>query len=137
MNLNREELAWAAGFFDGEGTCHTWTSRPGAAKHGRTCGLIVSQVEAGPLERFQKAVLGIGTIYYNRENSRGAGGKRAKPISNWQVHAFEQTQAVIALLWTFLSGPKKQQIIKHLAKFHAFQVASVGRPKKKDFHGNY
>lgn len=48
------ELAWAAGFFDGEGYI-------GCKKDG-TVRLSIDQINKAPLNRFQKAVGGLGTV---------------------------------------------------------------------------
>jgi len=59
---NREELAWAAGFFDGEGS-FSWTE---AAAFGCT---VINQANKEPLERFQRAVAGLGKIYWAVRNA--------------------------------------------------------------------
>lgn len=70
------EIAWAAGFFDGEGNtcCH----------HG-VCGfsfaMSVSQVNRDNLFRFQKAVGGLGTIYEAKKKY-----PNARPISSWRAY---------------------------------------------------
>jgi hypothetical protein len=100
--VNREELAWAAGFFDGEGTT-------GAYLHdGRlVIGMSISQVQLEPLMRFQRAVGGLGHV----------GGRANRSLNQWQTRKFEHVQAVIAFLWTFLSGPKREQARRALIAF--------------------
>ncbi len=66
--LDQELLAWAAGFFDGEGTtiARTDKRRPGYFQ------LDVSVPQAGRsgipavLTRFRRAMLGVGKIYVDR-----------------------------------------------------------------------
>lgn len=53
--MNREELAWAAGFFDGEG-CFSYS------KSGQYVCVSIGQTVREPLERFKLAV-GLGVIY--------------------------------------------------------------------------
>jgi hypothetical protein len=53
---NREELAWAAGFFDGEGS-FSWTM---PAAFGWA---VINQTNRASLERFKRAVAGLGKIY--------------------------------------------------------------------------
>jgi LAGLIDADG DNA endonuclease family protein len=106
--INREELAWAAGFFDGEG-------------HVRAVGrghvrVQLAQVEKEPLERFQRAVLNLGKFYGPYEQGH-------RPVWHFRTHNFEESQAVIALLWNFLSGPKRQQI---LAVFKSLKLRIKG-----------
>lgn len=67
---SREELAWAAGFFDGEGTV-SWAKNV----HGRgTFTIKISQLDTETLDRFRAAV-GTGTIggpYPNGKRNNGA-----------------------------------------------------------------
>lgn len=100
MSVQTHELAWAAGFFDGEGSC-CFVPKSG--------GLQMSVTQAGEsalfaLERFKTAVLGIGYVR-NRKAPKNA----TKPVYQWEVSSFEGVQAVVALLWKFLSpiGRKK------------------------------
>lgn len=85
------ELAWAAGFFDGEG--HTFFKRG--------LGVQVGQYEPTTLERFFAAV-GVGRIYgpYRRKDGK----------LNWTWGGWGQNGATaLALLWPYLSEPKRQQ----------------------------
>jgi hypothetical protein len=54
--VDREELSWAAGFFDGEG-CFS------LVRNFRYPTVRIAQAEREPLERFQAAVGGIGKVY--------------------------------------------------------------------------
>lgn len=82
------ELAWAAGFFDGEGY-----TGPGTG----TMRMAVTQRKLEPLERFLNAV-SLGKIY---EVKRGG----------WVWIATGQDNVVTALarLWPYLCTPKKNQ----------------------------
>ena len=102
--FNTHELAWAAGFFDGEG-CTTF---PLKSKDGRCYPvLIVGQKDLRPLFRFQKALGNIGTIYKPMRNG----------ISQWRCANFEAVQHVICCLWKFLSEPKREQAIRVLQAY--------------------
>lgn len=98
----REQLAWAAGFFDGEGT--TWA--------GRSSGYpTLSVPQAGHfteppdvLLRFQAAVGGLGLVYGPILNE-----ERNKPIWRYRVSGFEMVQAVVAMLWPWLGTEKRRQ----------------------------
>lgn len=90
----REELAWAAGLFDGEGS---------ASNNRRTATtssikLSVGQKDRRVLDRFHAAV-GVGTVY----------GPRAG-MYYYQAHSLESVQAVVAMLWQWLSPVKRGQI---------------------------
>src|SRR3990167_3310240 len=108
----REELAWAAGFFDGEGTTGAY-SCPSRTTDGCSIRMAVSQVKKEPLERFHHAILGIGTIWCRAERSK----TNQKPEFIWRVQTWKDCQAVIGLLWTFLSEVKREQIMKALEKY--------------------
>lgn len=109
------ELAWAAGFFDGEGGTY------GGERHGAT--IRVGQVEDNRevLERFHRAVLGIGRI-------RGPYPMRSgRPQSEWRVTSWPEVQAVIALLWRFLGSEKREQAKAVLARCTAPKRGWSGR----------
>ncbi len=101
--INREELAWAAGFFDGEGCTVLQRSK----KHPRTyLYTSLTQVNLEPLKRFHNAVGGLGVIYGPYTHGRG---RNWAPIHKWHTNKFEHSQAVLAMLWSFLSAPKRAQ----------------------------
>ena len=93
----REELAWAAGFFDGEGS--TGFNDP-IRKYGR---MSIHQVDRRSLFRFRAAVLDRGTIRGPYDKDTG------QPISLWECTTFQTVQAVLAMLWPFLGEAKKEQ----------------------------
>lgn len=96
----REELAWAGGFFCGEG-CFSLNTR-GRKKYLKAG---ISQISREVLDRFHAAVQGVGTVYgpYQRK------AKNEKPVWVWQSHAFEDVQAVLAMIWPWLSPQKQEQ----------------------------
>lgn len=101
MRFNTHELAWAAGFFDGEG--HT-----GCRGEGSTVVILaVEQNERAPLERFQRAVR-IGRVKGPYRNGTGNAHYR------FSVTRYEDVQFIIALLWKFLSEPKRIQASRAL-----------------------
>lgn len=101
--MDREALAWAAGFFDGEG--HT-----GRATHGRKRPIVtITQVDRRVLDRFRAAV-GVGRVY--GPYTRVLGNRQ--PVFNFQTTTFEQTQAIVAQLWGRLSRPKQEQAARAL-----------------------
>ena len=96
------ELAWAAGFFDGEGCIRASCDD----RHGyRYLSLAVSQVELEPLARFQRAV-GCGAItgpHTQRQHPN------SRPIYRYHLGKRRDILGVLNLLWPYLSGPKKRQ----------------------------
>lgn len=100
--MRREELAWAAGFFDGEGYAGTRWGRSRVRRYP-VPALTISQNETTTLERFRAAVGGLGRVSRRSTNPRG-GAEFAWATTNWR-----EAQTVIALLWRYLSGPKRDQ----------------------------
>lgn len=106
----REELAWAAGFYDGEGSISI--SR-GGTKNQRIRTPIpkisITQIDPRVLERFRDAV-GLGKILgpysYNC----------VRIVWFYRVQRFEHVQAIIAMLWPFLGPLKREQIQRVMAQ---------------------
>ncbi len=117
--MNREELAWAAGFFDGEGCILAYRRKKldGSRRELADLRFAVVQTDLRPLQRFHEAIGGIGTI---REVVPSGFGKKRK----WQLQIYrhEHVQAVVAMLWAFLSAPKQEQIVKALTVYNAGQL---------------
>ena len=127
VKVNREELAWAAGFFDGEGNT-SFGSKPTIRRDGSVFkGVMVQigQAESIPgecpevLSRFKNAVGGIGVIM-------GPYPTGHKPAWRYQASGFEASQAVIAMLWTFLGEVKKKQAKEKLQAWLAQPRLSCG-----------
>lgn len=98
--LDTHELAWAAGFFDGEGNVSL-------SHRKKTYPQIVFQIaqsDRRPLDRFAAAVGG-GTVRgpYQHKN------KAHRPYFVFAFQGFERVSAGISLLWPWLSEPKREQ----------------------------
>lgn len=102
--INTHELAWAAGFFDGEG--HIRTTTPAKFKQ---LVATIGHTDLELLRRFQKAVLGLGNITgpYIRDS-------QYKNVYSWRTSNFEHGQAIISLLWKFLGNYRKEQALQAL-----------------------
>lgn len=105
MNINREELAWCAGFFDGEGHVRR-TVRP-----GRSDGFQINirQIDPEVLDRFREAVGGLGSVGFTVTHTR--------PLYQYQLYTLEKVQAVVAMIWPWLSPVKRAQARSSLAPF--------------------
>ena len=112
--LDVDQLKWAAGLFDGEGTVGVRRSGPRA--HVRRIGLAVGMTDLEVVQRFQRAIGGIGSLYINCTQSKYP---NAKPVHRFVVHSFQNTQYIIALLWHWLSGPKREQAKRALEAWKA------------------
>lgn len=106
------ELAWAAGFFDGEGCAQ----RTGyiSQRHTSIRKLAISQATddgsvPAVLIRF-KNIFGVGQIY-NKKTYNGN-----KKQFSYSVTSFEGTQFVLAALWKYLSPAKREQITHVLSR---------------------
>ena len=100
------ELAWAAGFFDGEGTTGTECYVPGLGRGAPRLRLALSapQVDPRPLQRLS-AALGVGSL-----SLRPARGN-ARPIWRWRCNGGAAERALSAL-WPYLSEPKREQAMR-------------------------
>lgn len=108
--LDRVELAWASGFFDGEGSTivHTDESKPGylrlevrVPQSGQGAGVPAALV------RFQSAVGGMGSIV----------GPEKDDIYKWVSRGRLEAIAVVAFLWSHLGPVKRCQANEAIRAF--------------------
>lgn len=118
MNIDREELAWAAGFYDGEGS--TFLRKSHDIKRP---SMGISQLERLPLERFQAAVGGLGRIY--------PGSPSSGTTWMWHANRVGDTYTVIALLWHWLSEPKRWQARRVLGYYNTDYEARRQRNRNR------
>jgi hypothetical protein len=113
------DLAWAAGFFDGEGYIGA-----GGAVGRRTIEISIAQASSGSvpvtLTRVS-SVLGVGRL----------SGPRTLPDAwsrlpqyVWRAKAFEEVQFSVALLWAWLGPVKRAQAREALLRYHALGRAA-------------
>ena len=108
--IDREALAWAAGFFDGEGCIGCYYRTNGKTqKRYRLLHISVGQKDREVLDRF-KAIFGFGRIVQTQKNNG--------PFYHFAVDSFEKSQAIVAMLFPFLGTIKQQQISQSLAEYH-------------------
>lgn len=115
---DREELAWATGFFDGEG-CFSYMER---ARYGVA---TIGQTDPRVLERFRDAVR-VGKVYgpYRKEYP-GRLSKRPQWI--YRAHRREHVQAIAAMLWFKLGPIKREQALGVLRRYQ--NSCRRGHPK--------
>lgn len=106
---NREELAWCAGFIDGEGSFLI---------SGSNCPTL-SVPQSGPaapviLQRVIDALGLGGTVRQHRR--RQPHHQQAYRVT---ITGFERFQAAVVRLWPWLTEPKRQQALEALARYHA------------------
>ena len=107
------ELAWAAGFFDGEGCtfmAHS-TVRPKDKRYRNnpvykinTPTLAICQVDRRPLDRFVAAI-GEGKV----SGPYRAKTANSKPYHRVQVEGRDRVCRILTKLWPYLSAPKREQ----------------------------
>ena len=115
MKLDKYQLAWAAGFFDGEG----WT---GCVKNGgkRIVRMTVTQNNSiAEVFRFYSAVGWLGYIDEPRITAQGS------TRYDWETGKFEHAQAVIAMLWRYLCGRKRKQAAIAFEEYKKYQASLV------------
>lgn len=105
--MNRKALAWAGGFFSGEGSTVIQFRR--TENKSPRPAISIQHNTKEELNRFKDA-LGLGKIYgpYTRPE------KTRKNYYQFHITGFEKVQATIAMLWLFLSKAKQNQAIKVL-----------------------
>ena len=101
----REDLAWAAGFMEGEGTfyCNIQKGRKEGHKSQAAISVRAVQVEREPLERLQR-IFPFGKLY-----GPYLGKSNRQPHYQFAIHSFEGGQALIAALWPWLSSKRRNQ----------------------------
>lgn len=118
MRAPETELAWAAGFFDGEGNVRCWVSKKGAVRDPSRVYVYmqvqVYQKTITPLDRFQTALGRVGKIYGPYLTT--AGNEYYKFFANGL-----EGEAAMRLIEPYLSGPKSEQLKQArevLASYH-------------------
>lgn len=92
--MNRVELAWAAGLFEGEGSFSAYPREGRLGPRGYPYAEL-SSTDEDTLIRFRDAVkLGTVTGPHIRKDK-----PNSKPQWRWRLQGLEGTQALISLLW--------------------------------------
>jgi hypothetical protein len=113
FDWNREHLAWAGGLFEGEGNLSLQRKVRDRAVPRAGLGMT----DADSVYRFAESIQ-VGRTYGPYERPQGR-----KPIFNWQAVGFEETQALIALLWPWL-GERRRERAKEI-------LAGAGTPVRR------
>lgn len=103
---DREQLAWVAGFIDGEGSF--------MLQGGRLPILAIPQSgdDAPAILGRAREVLGLGGTIGTHRPGRG------KLAYRLTIAGFERTQAALARVWPWLTEPKRRQGRRVLTEFH-------------------
>lgn len=103
MNLTRENVAWAAGFFDGEG--HVIRYALANKKQYPMFGIGLDQNDPELLNRFID-IFGVGKVV----------ARKNRKCHNLRYTSFETAQFIAATLWPWLSVKRKKEISETLAR---------------------
>lgn len=110
MSVTISELAWAAGFMEGEGYF-------GSAKLG--CPVVSAvQVQKEPLQRLEK-ILGCGSIYWRQPKL-----KNAQPQHTWLAQG-KYAAGVMMTLYSWLSPKRKTEVRKALDFWRSVRAAPI------------
>lgn len=109
------ELAWAAGFFDGEGHI-----RCQKTKRHWELKLDIAQINPEPLFRF-KAAVGGGVVYGPYKGKT----KNSKPYWRYTATSFCHTEGIVKQLRPFLCSIKQKQSAEAFNKWN-------NRPLKRE-----
>jgi hypothetical protein len=121
-----EELAWAGGFFDGEGSTYLLKHRTHAAHF--TAAIEVPQAcdsgVAVPLLRFRDAVGPQGRIYGPRRSRHDA-----RPYHRWRAEAVQSVELSVHRLFPFIGAVKRAQAVRALETVHSQESLPRGNPQ--------
>ncbi len=95
--VNREELAWAAGLFEGEG-CFS-AQKNSSGRYTSRAQITMSDLDI--LERFARTV-GVGKVHPRKQNNPSH-----KKLWHWRVTSYEEVQHILSILWNHL-GPRRR-----------------------------
>ena len=104
MGSPETELAWAAGFFDGEGYVGVRRDKRPGRKLVLQIG--IEQADERPLLRFKDAVGWTGNVV-----KRGAPRAPNRRVLYRIIMGHTDTVATMQALWPYLSEPKREQFL--------------------------
>lgn len=118
-NWSRENLAWAAGIFEGEGSI--------TRRRKRDTNLVLAMTDEDVVRRFHEAI-GHGTVYGPYKTSSGV-----KLQWRWACTGSKNCIAVLAALWCFLGKRRKERAtiaMKEMAliRSHGSNFCKRGHP---------
>lgn len=134
--MDTHELAWAAGFFDGEGYAKFGSDKRNVHQGGRlvytTLRIDVRQTDRRVLDRF-RAIVGVGKVY----GPYSPATTSRQPVFAFVCSNFEGCQHITAQLWLWLSPIKRGQLKQALIGWRSFTRYKPGcKPDSlRDSHG--
>lgn len=117
MAIDTHELAWAAGFFDGEGT--VTCSRTNVRRNAQIQLLLPQSGDPELLYRFHAAVGFVGKV--NGPWVAKCNGVEKQPRWALQAYGLGRVQEIIGMLWPWLGEAKKRQYNECIERWAADQ----------------
>ena len=114
MEANREDIAWAAGLFEGEGHVRLMKGYPVAA---------ITSIHIDLLERFRD-IIGFGKVY----GPYGPYRARQNVFWRYDAHGHEYVQALVAKLWHELTPRLRSKATKVLSVHPVRRGVTWSRP---------
>lgn len=100
-------MAWAAGFFDGEGCVYLHRSGRGGKCHSLCLEIVQSGYD--PPDTLDRAATAFPGVFLKVTGPRPQGGFGKRPMWRVRTDRFEYVQAIVAMLWPWLSQEKRGQ----------------------------
>ena len=118
------ELAWAAGFFDGEGSFIAVRTNDRGTPRIQLL-MSVPQKDRRPLDRFHRA-LDCGQIYHKVIPHHGG------PMYVWQLMGHQACSQAMLKLEPYLSEPKREQIARALDTLEQYRAGLTWNRGRKN-----
>lgn len=114
---DKEELAWAAGFFEGEG-CFTRSIQTRGNSTAYNLKAHISQTTEEPIIKFYEAI-GFGRINGPYQNGK------YKEYWRYEAAGYERVQELLVMLWPHLSDRRKEEGTKIILGYREFEKTRV------------
>lgn len=111
-----ELAAWAAGFYDGEGSCGSRNRLvPSGAKQRSISVQIAQSITPALLNRFAQTVE-VGKVQgpYRTKNPN------AKPYWMFRASGIDEVRLIATVLWPWLGDPKREQFESAIVRYDSF-----------------
>lgn len=114
--VDREQLAWAAGLFEGEGTFSTRNGKNG----GKRDRGLVAKLKMADEDVVRKFYNTIGTGHMTGPYPCDGAGR--KPLWIWQTGSFEGVQHTMISLYEWLQSRRRLKILELLTSYHSKSI---------------
>lgn len=135
MDISRENVAWAAGLFEGEGSIIWATVRNRNPKlpPWKRCGLSLHMTDEDVVRKFH-SIVGVGKV--NGPYNYSTKNTKRKSSCYWNVQSFEKMQAVIVMFWPWL-GERRRNRYKEILALELQERPTSKGPKRNTKTGRF